>query len=124
LEGHNLNIRHHEDHKSHTGNSAFFPSVYFFVYSRVSYKQGDVSAYTYPHASLIQRQIIGGKYFLNNSVVFSPQANYTDREIDRRLLAKLVPTFADREGVAWSAQRIPPVVNSVFLTGAATFSFK
>jgi hypothetical protein len=30
------------------------------------------------------------------SVVFSPQANYTDREIDRRLLAKLVPTFADR----------------------------
>jgi hypothetical protein len=34
-----------------------------------------------------------------NSVVFSPQANYTDRErlIDRRLLAKLVPTFADRE---------------------------
>jgi hypothetical protein len=50
-------------------------------------------------------------------MVFSPQANYTDGEIDRRLLAKL-------EGVAWSAERIPPVVNSVFLTGAATFSFK
>jgi hypothetical protein len=30
-----------------------------------------------------------------NSVAFSPQANYTDRA-DRRLLAKLVPTFADR----------------------------
>jgi hypothetical protein len=28
------------------------------------------------------------------------------------------------EGVAWSAQRIPPVVNSVSLTAAATFSFK
>jgi hypothetical protein len=28
------------------------------------------------------------------------------------------------EGVAWSAQRIPLVVNSVLLTGAATFSFK
>jgi hypothetical protein len=31
-----------------------------------------------------------------NSVVFSPQANYTDRSSDRRMLAKLVPTFADR----------------------------
>jgi hypothetical protein len=38
-----------------------------------------------------------------NSVVFSPQANYTDREIDRRLLAKLVPTFADRVFRAVSA---------------------
>jgi hypothetical protein len=28
------------------------------------------------------------------------------------------------EGVAWSAQRILTVVNSVFQTGAATFSFK
>jgi hypothetical protein len=31
-----------------------------------------------------------------NSVAFTPQANYTDRPSDRRLLAKLVPTFADR----------------------------
>jgi hypothetical protein len=30
-----------------------------------------------------------------NSVAFSPQAKYTDRPIDRRLSAKLVPTFAD-----------------------------
>jgi hypothetical protein len=28
------------------------------------------------------------------------------------------------EGVAWSTQRIPPVVDLVFLTGAATLSFK
>jgi hypothetical protein len=34
--------------------------------------------------------------------------------IDRRLLANLVSTFADR-GVAWSAQRIPTVVNLSFL---------
>jgi hypothetical protein len=33
---------------------------------------------------------------LLSSVVFSPQANYTYGEIDRRFLAKLVPTFADR----------------------------
>jgi hypothetical protein len=31
-----------------------------------------------------------------NSVAFIPQANYTDRQSDRRLWAKLVPTFADR----------------------------
>jgi hypothetical protein len=42
----------------------------------------------------------------NYSVAYSPQVNYTDRATDRRLLAKLVPTFADK-GVAWSAQRIP-----------------
>jgi hypothetical protein len=58
-----------------------------------------------------------------NSVAFSPQANYTDRATDRRLWAKLVPTFADRECRVVSATD-PPVVNSVFLTGAATFSFK
>jgi hypothetical protein len=50
-------------------------------------------------------------------VVFSPQANYIDREIDRRLLAKLVPTFADTGCRVVSASD-PPVVNSVFLTGA------
>jgi hypothetical protein len=31
-----------------------------------------------------------------NSVAYSPQANYTDRPSGRRVLAKLVPTFADR----------------------------
>jgi hypothetical protein len=45
--------------------------------------------------------------------VFSRQANYTGPS-DRRLSAKLVPTFADRN-VAWSAQRIPTAVNLVFL---------
>jgi hypothetical protein len=54
-----------------------------------------------------------------NSVAFSPQANYTDR----RLLAKLVQTFADRGCRVVSAMD-PPSINSVFLTGAATFSFK
>jgi hypothetical protein len=44
---------------------------------------------------------------------FSPQANYTDRPSERSLSAKLVPTLADR-GVAWSAQRIPTAVISVF----------
>jgi hypothetical protein len=39
------------------------------------------------------------------------------------LVAKLVSNLRI-EGVAWSAQRIPPAVNSIFLTGAATFSFK
>jgi hypothetical protein len=29
-------------------------------------------------------------------MAFSPQANYTDRPSDHCLLAKLVPTFADR----------------------------
>jgi hypothetical protein len=31
-----------------------------------------------------------------NSVAFSPQVNYTDRPSDRRMSAKLLPTFADR----------------------------
>jgi hypothetical protein len=31
-----------------------------------------------------------------NSAAYSPQANYTDRPSDRRLLAKLVLTLADR----------------------------
>jgi hypothetical protein len=45
------------------------------------------------------------------------------RPSDRRLLAKLVPTFADR-GCRVVSATDPPVVNSVFLTGAATFPFK
>jgi hypothetical protein len=39
----------------------------------------------------------------------SPQANYTDRRPPRP--ARLVPTFAVREGVAWLAQRILTAVN-------------
>jgi hypothetical protein len=45
------------------------------------------------------------------------------RPSDRRLSAKLVSTFADR-GCRVVSVTDPPVVNSVFLTGAATFSFK
>jgi hypothetical protein len=52
----------------------------------------------------------------------SPRANYTDRanaacrwRYCQRLLT---------EGATWSAWRIPTAVISVFLTGAATFSFK
>jgi hypothetical protein len=37
------------------------------------------------------------------------------------LVGEVSANFLRIEGVAWSAQRI---VNSVFLTGAATFSFK
>jgi hypothetical protein len=40
------------------------------------------------------------------------------------LVGEVSVKFLRIEGVAWSAQRIPPVVNSVFFTGAATFSFK
>jgi hypothetical protein len=40
-----------------------------------------------------------------------------------RLSAKLVPTFADREGATWSAQWIPMVVTSISYTGAATISW-
>jgi hypothetical protein len=42
---------------------------------------------------------------------------------DRRLSAKLVQTFADR-GCRVDSATDPPAVNSVFLTTAATFSFK
>jgi hypothetical protein len=44
------------------------------------------------------------------------------RPSDRRFLAKY--QLLRIEDVAWSAQRIPPVVFSVFLTGAATVSSK
>jgi hypothetical protein len=45
------------------------------------------------------------------------------RPIDGRLSAKLVPTFADR-GCRVVSATDPPAVNSVFLTGAATFPIK
>jgi hypothetical protein len=47
-----------------------------------------------------------------NFVAFSPQANYTDRATAacRRSYSQLLQI----EGVAWSAQRIPAAVNSVF----------
>jgi hypothetical protein len=41
-----------------------------------------------------------------------------------QLVGQVSANYLRIEGVAWSAQRIPPVFNSVFLTGAATFSFK
>jgi hypothetical protein len=49
----------------------------------------------------------------------SPRANYTDRATTacRRSDCQLLRI----EGVAWSAQRIPPAVFSVFYTGAASF---
>jgi hypothetical protein len=54
---------------------------------------------TVPTMKLLQLQQIQLQLQLNkfkrNSVAFSPQANYTDRSSDRRLSAKLVPTFAD-----------------------------
>jgi hypothetical protein len=45
------------------------------------------------------------------------------RPSDRRLSAKLVPTFADR-GCRVVSATDPAAVNSVFLTGAATFLLK
>jgi hypothetical protein len=46
------------------------------------------------------------------------------RPSDRRLLAKLVTTFADRGMSRSQRGGSPMVVILVFLTGAATFSFK
>jgi hypothetical protein len=40
------------------------------------------------------------------------------------LVGEVSANFLRIKGVAWSAQRVPLVVNSVFLTGAATFPFK
>jgi hypothetical protein len=40
------------------------------------------------------------------------------------MLVKLVPTFLRMECVAWSVQRIPTVVFSIFYIGAATISSK
>jgi hypothetical protein len=56
------------------------------------------------------------------TVAFSPQANNTDRV--NAAVSEVSANFLRIEGVAWSAQRIPPAANSVFLTGATTFSFK
>jgi hypothetical protein len=44
------------------------------------------------------------------------------RPSDRRLSAKLVPTFAGR-GCLVVSTTDPPAVNSVFLTATATFSY-
>jgi hypothetical protein len=45
------------------------------------------------------------------------------RPRDRRLSAKLVPTFFRIEGATWSERQIPTAVLSVFLNGAANFFF-
>jgi hypothetical protein len=47
-------------------------------------------------------------------MAFSPQANYTDRATAACWRSHC--QLSRIEGVAWSAQRIPPAVNSVFLT--------
>jgi deoxyhypusine synthase len=52
--------------------------------------------------------------------IFFQVFKQTDRPSDRRLSAKLGPTFSDKGCRVVSAK----VVNSVFLTGAVTFSFK
>jgi hypothetical protein len=55
---------------------------------------------------------------------FGLRANHTDRAT-AACLAKLVPTFWRIEGVAWSAQRIPTVVNLGFLDRSRySFSFQ
>jgi hypothetical protein len=59
-----------------------------------------------------------------NFMAFSPQVNYTDRATADCGQSYDNFIFWWIESVAWSAQRIPPAVNSVFLTGAATFSFR
>jgi hypothetical protein len=46
------------------------------------------------------------------------------RPSNLRFSAKLVPTLADREGVAWSAQRFPTAVNFGFLDRSRYFPFK
>jgi hypothetical protein len=53
---------------------------------------------------------------------FGPLANYADRATAASW--RSTTNFLRIEGVAWSAQLIPPVVFSVFLTGAATISSK
>jgi hypothetical protein len=54
---------------------------------------------------------------------FGPLVNYADRATAASWRSS-ANFFLRIEGVAWSAQRIPPVVFSVFLTGAATISSK
>jgi hypothetical protein len=55
-----------------------------------------------------------------NSVAFSPQANYTDRETTSCRRSKCKVLLID--GVAWSAQRIPTAVNLGFLVQSCYFS--
>jgi hypothetical protein len=57
-----------------------------------------------------------------NSVALRPSSELY-RPSDRRMSAKLVPTFADRV-VAWSAQRIPTAVNIGFLDRSRYFSIQ
>jgi hypothetical protein len=58
----------------------------------------------------------------NNSVAFSPQANYTDRATAacRRSWCQLLRI----EDVAWSVQRIPTAVNLGFLDRSRCFSIQ
>jgi hypothetical protein len=56
-----------------------------------------------------------GMFLLSNKLHgLSPQANYTDRLIDRRLSAKLVPTLADRGCRVVSATILPQSLISGF----------
>jgi hypothetical protein len=54
---------------------------------------------------------------------FGPLANYADRPSDRRLLAKQCQLLRI-EGVAWSAQRIPPVVSLGFIDRSRYYFFQ
>jgi hypothetical protein len=53
-----------------------------------------------------------------SSVALGPRANYTDRATAASWRSLRI------EGVAWSAQRIPKVVNLGFLDRSRYFSFK
>jgi hypothetical protein len=60
----------------------------------------------------------------NNQTPWPESASELYRPSDRRLSAKLIPTFADR-GVQRSQRGgSPAAVISVFLTGVATLSFE
>jgi hypothetical protein len=58
-----------------------------------------------------------------NSVVFSPQANYTDRST-ATCRRNLVPTFVDRGVSRGQRGGSPTVVNLSFLDQSRYFSFK
>jgi hypothetical protein len=64
--------------------------------------------------------MIWTQYLVNSVALVRKQKLYWLS--DRRLLAKLVPTFADTEGDVWSAQRIPMAVNLDFLDRSCYFS--
>jgi hypothetical protein len=55
-----------------------------------------------------------GKIRLNSMALVREQTIPTEREKDRPLSAKLVPTFLHIEDAAWSARRIPTAVFSIF----------